>query len=193
MNDRPKSSRSEIARIREVSDMLCTGHASLRDRFQRRALLLDFSIFAISIWLVSLAFVEPRINLSLTPFNLDPPLWSGLLAILALLLSVLQIKVDWKGRSDAHRRSLEVYSEVKREAGYLLASCAEPDEDSCQRIFSRYDLASSVGIAIPESEFLTQKRRHKLKISLSKYLDERPSASIPLTRLKLWLRDNVRR
>ena len=66
--------RGELERIRTVSDMLCTAHAGLRDRYARRALWLDLAILGLSTWLVALVFVEPRINLSLTPFGLDPQL-----------------------------------------------------------------------------------------------------------------------
>ncbi|MEA3099919.1 MAG: hypothetical protein QOF74_4159, partial [Caballeronia mineralivorans] len=57
--------------------MLCTAHAGLRDRYTRRALILDLSIMGTSTWLVALAFVEPRLNVSLTPFHLDSQIWVG--------------------------------------------------------------------------------------------------------------------
>lgn len=132
-------------------------------------------------------------NISLTPFGLEPRLWGGLLAVVTFFLSVLQLKIDWKGRSDAHKRSVDIYAEVKREAGYLLASSKELDEPACQRVLDRYDMASAVGVPIPESEFLHQKQRHKIKVRLSKYLDRHSSASILLTRIKFWIRDNFAR
>jgi len=70
----------------------------------------------------------------------------------------VQLRVDWKGRSDAHKRSLDVYSEVKREAGYLLAGGTPLAENAFRRVLARYDLASSVGVAIPEREFLRQNK-----------------------------------
>lgn len=192
MNEKRWDLRAEIQRIRDVADMLCTAHAILRDRFARRSFLLDLSILGLATWLAALAFVEPRIDLSLTPFGIDPQIWTGLLAVLTCALSVLQIKVDWKGKSEAHRRSLEAYSEVKREAGYLLASHEELSNDACRRVLDRYDMASAVGAPIPENKFLRTKRRHKSKVAISKYLDENPSASITLTRIRFWIRDNLR-
>ena len=59
--------RDEIERIRGVSDMLCTAHAGLRDRYARRALALDLSILALATWLSAIAFVASSINVSLTP------------------------------------------------------------------------------------------------------------------------------
>jgi hypothetical protein len=124
---------------------------------------------------------------------LDHGFWGGLVAVFTFFLSVLQLQVDWKRRSDAHKRSVDIYAEVKREAGYLLASSGELDESACRRVLARYDMASSVGVEIPESEFLRQKQTHKIKVRLSKYLDRYPSASIPLTGIRFWFRDNFGR
>jgi hypothetical protein len=184
--------REELERIRSVSDMLCTAHAGLRDRYARMALILDLSILALATWLSALAFVAPSINLSLTPFGLDSQLWMGLLSVAVLFLSIVQLKTNWKGRSDAHRRTLDNYAEVKREVGYLLA-VGELDESACRRVLARYDMASAVGVEIPERFFLTEKRRHKMKVALSKHLDTHPGTSLLLTRFRFWIRDNFRK
>lgn len=183
--------RDELERICRVSDMLCTGHASLRDRYSRRALLLDFAILGLSTWLVALAFVEPKINITLTPLGWDPQIWVGILGIGVFFLSIIQLKTDWKGRSDAHKRTLDIYAEVKREARYLI-STGEIGDDEWRRVLARYDIATAVGIEIPEKEFLCQKRRHKTKVELSRHLDEYPTASLLLTYIRFWARDNFR-
>lgn len=183
--------REELTRICRVSDMLCTGHAALRDRYARFAFTLDLLTLGVSTWLVALAFVEPRLNMTLTPFGLDSQIWIGTLGTGVFFLTLVQIKTDWKGRSDAHKRTLDVYAEVKREAGYLL-SAGEYDHDACRRVFSRYDMAASVGVPIPEVEFLVQKQRHLVKVALSKTLDSRPAASLAWLRARLWWRDNFK-
>jgi hypothetical protein len=184
--------RKELERIVRVSDLLTTAHAGLRDRNSFRALLLDLSILAISTWLVALAFIEPRINATLTPLGVDPQLWAGSLAILVFLLTLVQIKTDWKSRADAHRRAVDLYSEVKREARYLIAT-GIIEESEWRRVLARYDLASSVAVTVPEAEFLTWKRRHRTKVEMSRYLDDFPTASPLLLRLRWWFRDNFRR
>ena len=182
--------RSELERIRRVADMLSTAHANLRDRFRQRALVLDITILGLSTWLTAVVFVEPRIGVRLTPWQFDPQLWVGLLGVATFFLSILQLRVDWKGRSDAHRRALDMYAEVKRECGYLLASERVLTHEKCQRVLARYDMASDVGTALPERDFLVQKKKHKQKIEMSRLLDQHPSASLSLIRLKMWWRDN---
>jgi hypothetical protein len=183
--------KDELSRIRRVSDMLCTGHAALRDRYAKFAFSLDLLTLGVSTWLVALAFAEPKLNVTLTPFGWDSQIWVGVLGTSVFFLTLVQIKTDWKGRSDAHKRTLDIYTEVKREAGYIL-SAGEYDRDACQRVFSRYDMAASVGVPIPESEFLRQKKRHLVKIALSKALDSQPTTSLIWLRVRLWLRDTFK-
>lgn len=186
-----RAMQDELTRICRVSDMLCTGHAALRDRYARLALAVDLLTLGVSTWLVALAFVEPRLNVALTPFGWDSQIWVGALGTGVFFLTLVQIKTDWKGRSDAHKRTLDLYAEVKREAGYLL-SAGEYDYAACQRVFSRYDMAASVGVPISEADFLRQKQRHLVKIALSKALDRRPAASLLLLRMQLWWRDTYK-
>jgi hypothetical protein len=183
--------RSELARIRRVADMLCSSHAALRDRYARRATALDLSILALTAWLSAIAFVAPRINATLTPPSFDPQIWVGLLSVATLFLAIVQLKTNWKGRSDAHRRSLDIYAEVKREAGYILAR-GEIEDRAVVGVLERYNMASAVGIEIPEKDFLVLKRHHKLKVALSKYLDNHPGASITLMRARFWYRGTFR-
>lgn len=190
MSGYPSIPLDEIKRICRVADMLCTAHAGLRDRYVRRALWLDLIILGLSTWLVALVFVEPRINISLTPWGLDPQIWIGVLGVLTFFLTVLQMKANWKGLSDAHRRALSMFAEVKRESGSLLSPERECTAVDYRRLVDRYEFVNEVSIEIPEKDFLRQKQRHKMKIAISKHLDTHPATWLPLLKLRLWLRDN---
>lgn len=192
MNSRRTYAREEFERIRRVSDMLCSGHAHLHDRYLRFAFFLDISILALSTWIVALAFIDPKFAPMVTPFKMDAQLWTGALGITAFFLSILQLRVDWKGVADCHKRSFDIYSEVKRLTSQLLGSEGDLDITQCDDIMSRYQMATIVGTSISEREFLIQKQHHQIKKVISKILDNRPSTSIPLLRCKLWLRDNFK-
>jgi len=180
-------SREEVERIRRVSDQLCSAHADLRDRYLRRALLLDIAILLLSAWIVAMAFLDPAIAPYVTPPRIPAQLWIGLLSIATFGLTLVQFRTDWKSKSESHGKSFALYAEVKREAGYLLASTTTIPRREFQRLASRYDMASDVGTGIPESEFLRQKQRHRIKVHLSKALDRNPGIWLPLERLRLAL------
>lgn len=182
--------RAEIERIARVSDLLCTAHAGLRDKYALWALWLDLGLLGASTWLAALSFVDPELAPKLTPFDFLPQIWIGLLGVFAFFMALFQLRTDWKARSDAHRRSFDIYSEVKREGRYALA--ADVNEETFKRVIARYDLASSVSVEVPETAFLLQKQRHKKKIILSKALDDHAFTSLLLLRFRLWWRDNRR-
>ncbi len=186
----PDAHHLDLQRKFRVADMMCTSHAGLRDRYAFRAFSLDLLTLAASTWLLALAFVEPRINVELTPFHLDPTIWVGILGAVTFFLTIVQMKTDWRGRSDAHRRALAIYAEVKHNCGYLIASDSITEREY-QRVCARYDLASSVGVEVPEKDFLRYKRNHLVKVAISKHLDSHPHASIILLKLRFWWRDNV--
>lgn len=185
--------RAELNRVRRVADMLTTAHANLCERFKRRALFLDLCTLAVSTWLTAVVFVGPRIGLKLTPWGFDPQLWTGFLGVAVFFLAVVQLRVDWKGRADAHRRTYNMYAEVKRECGYLLASEKDLTRDKCAHVLVRYDIATDVGTPLPEREFLVQKGKHLQKVQISRILDGHPSSSIALIRMKMWWNDNWNR
>jgi hypothetical protein len=184
--------QAETERMRRVADQLCTAHAALRDRFARRQFATDVVILLLSAWLASMGFVDPRYGPWLTPLGLEAQLWIGLLGSITFGLTLVQFKADWRTRSEAHRRSFAMYAEVKREAGYLLAAGEEIPVRDFQRLADRYDMASDVGAGIPEADFLSLKRQHKLKVAVSRALDEKPGAIPWLTKIKLIVRDNLR-
>lgn len=183
-------SQQELERMKRVSDMLVTAHSILRDRYGRKAFLIDITILGVTLWLTAMAFVEPSIGIKLTPFGLSKDLWLGLLAVVGFLLSIVQIRVDWKGREESHTRACEAFASVKRECARLLAQTEIKDTDY-NRVLDTYESAGTISIPIPESEFNKLKSKHKIKVEISRYLDDHPATSLTLLKLKLWWRDNM--
>src|SRR5260370_9394840 len=118
--------RSETERVKRVSDMLVTAHSYLREKYNRLSLSLDLSILPLSIWLTSVVFIEPKISVKLTPFQLDPQIWVGLLGVFTLFLPILNLRVDWKGTSEAHGHSAEMYPKTKTKCSPMLQSPLPP-------------------------------------------------------------------
>jgi hypothetical protein len=183
----PSKERLELERIRKVSDMLCSGHSHLRDGFARKALLSEIVVLGCSTWLLALTFVDDATAVALAPFEVSPKIWLGVLGAATFFVTLVRMKADWKGRADAHGRTCEMYAEVHRECGYLLAKGDHIDLSECQRVIARYDMATDVGTGLPEREFLAAKRRHKMKIAISKHLDLYPGTPVVLARLMVML------
>lgn len=184
--------RSELVRVLRVADQMCSAHAHLRDRHAFRALALDIGILGLSTWTIALVFVDPQINARLTPSGVEPLIWVGLLSIGTFFLSILQLRLDLKGRSEAHRRSMRMFADVKALVGAALKRGTDISNPEYQRLSERYALANELAIEVPEQDFLAAKQRHVIKVAMSRHLDSHPYSSKTLTFLKGVLRDNLR-
>jgi hypothetical protein len=180
----------EFERIHRVSNLMCTCHAGLRDKYAEFSFLLDMAILSLSTWIVALAFIDPKLVKYVTPFGMDPQMWIGAVGVGTFLLSLLQLRVDWKGKADSHERSFEVYADIKQLTARLLSANCQIDM-LADDVRSRYLSAGAITVAIPERQFLRLKMRHLTKIEISKILDSRPASSIFILRIRLWIRDNL--
>lgn len=183
-----ESRRDQATRTKRTADLLCSAHANLRDRFRTYAAVLDTSILLLSAFVVAHSFGIDKIPAPSNFFGLRYDLWLAFASVGVFGLSIVQLRVNWKEIAAAHAKSYSAYAEVKHDLGRLLSD-EQIDEAELRVILSRYALASEIGTNIPEAEFLKQKQQHKLKIEISRYLDDHPGTWIALIRLKLFLRD----
>lgn len=191
MSQSESDRRLELLRILRVADQMCSAHAHLRDRYAFRALALDIGVMGLSTWTVALVFVDPQINARLTPPGFEPLIWVGLLSIGTFFLSILQLRLDLKGRSEAHKRSMRMFADVKALVGSALKRGTDISGPEYQRLSERYALANELAVEVPERDFLAAKQRHVIKVATSRHLDAHPYASKTLTFLKGVLRDNL--
>jgi hypothetical protein len=183
----------DLSRILRVADQLASGYARLRDEYALRARVLDILLLAISSWLLAMSFVEPAVGKRLAPFGISHDIWIGVLAVGTFVLALIQSRVDWKAKSDSYQRALQNVSEIVLEIRALLASKTDPESHDAKRISQKYYTVLRFVEPIPENRFLELKRHHRLKVEISKLLDDHPSLHICLVRVRLWWRDNVRR
>ena len=179
---------AELTRVKRVADQSSSAHARLRDRYATLATALDTVVLCASAWVTALALVDPAFAPRLAPAGMPPTLWIGLLSIAAFIATLVQLKLDLKGKSDAHQRAFEAQSEIKHAANDALQHAG--DADRLAAVYGKVALAAAVGVSIPEKEFLPQKAIHLRKVEMSRLLDNRPFASLLLVRLRLWWRDN---
>jgi hypothetical protein len=190
MNDRALSIEDEIGSIGRRADQACTAHAFLRDRYQLRALILDYALMAASTYLFALSFIEPVTGLSLS-FGADTKLVIALASIATFFLSIVQFKSDWKSKAQAHADALREHAAIKSDCRAVTKGTRSASATELQRIRSRYDLLGETGTHIPENQFLSGKAKHARKVFLSQYLDSNPGAWPWLVVVKLFMRDNV--
>jgi|SRR5271169_2796439 len=181
----------ELSRTLRVADMLTTCHSLLRDRYARLALILDLLILAASVWVTAMAFVDPEIAKRIAFPGFSPVMTIGLTAIFTVALSLFQLRVDWKQRSDRHNQAARAYAASKLELSAVLndATANEHDGDGALR---NYRFLGERYVAIPETSFNRLKRKHLIKVQISKEISNHPAAHIWAIRLRLWLTDTIK-
>ena len=178
--------KKELERVKRVSDMLITMHSVLRDEYLRKSIAVDCALFASSIILVALVFMDP-VMLDWLPLSaFGSRVLLGAFALVTFFLSLVIFRVDWKSKAELHKRAAEAYSHIKLECQELLTTFNTASDTEIQKLLVRYRDLGEICIAVPEGSFLRLKNNHKLKVALSKYLDNNPGACLLLLKLKIW-------
>jgi hypothetical protein len=178
---------ADLERTIRVSDQSCTGYAILRDRYRRWSFILDLAILLLSAWLTAMVWVQPVIADLLTPCNLPRDIWLGLLSIFTFALSLVQLLVNWKERSNSFHQAMITLSTYLKELRPLRVST---DAAKIGAVLKRYQAITEPLQPIPESNFLKLKQEHKKKILISKFLDKHPGCNLTLIRVIVWWRGN---
>ncbi|MDV7341802.1 hypothetical protein RYZ26_19535 [Terasakiella sp. A23] len=184
-------STPEINRIEKVSNLLVTCHSILSSRYLRRAFLLNLISTLFSAVLAILIFAPQELLSKINPTGFDNTMFMGCLAAVLFLLSLVEMKVAWKEKGSFHKDAANAYSRVKLE---IRASYRDGkiDDAKMQDISTKYSLIGEMHPPVPDDQFVKLKKKHKLKIEVSKYLDKNPAANIFLVHIKLWIRDNCK-
>lgn len=192
MTNQREGLKKELERVKRVSDMLITMHSVLRDEYSRRSIAVACALFASSIILVALVFMDPVLLGWLPLSATGSRILIGVFALVTFFLSLVTFRVDWKSKAELHKRAAEAYSHIKLECQELLITFNTASDTEIQKLLTRYRDLGEICVAIPEGSFLRLKNKHKLKVALSKYLDDNPGACLPLLKLKLWFADTFK-
>jgi hypothetical protein len=127
-------------------------------------------------------FLDPDIlkTLSISPASSKVVL--GITSIIVFLLSLVQLRVNWKGKSELFDGSLETLCKLKSECGILLES-SNSSEEEILRQCKNYNETLAKLPKIQDRLFPKLKAKHKRKVELSKYIDTRPESPYWLTKL----------
>lgn len=172
-----------LERFDRIIDMMRTMHSILRDRFQRYSLAVDMMILAGSVVLCATVFLDPVI---LNKLKIDPGFSRIILggtSVLIFLLSLVQLKVNWKQKSEMFGKSVETLCKLKSECDTMLKMSPLPAEEV---ILGQCKTCGETLAKLPkirDRSFNSLKSKHKRKIELSKYIDTRPESPYWLTRL----------
>ena len=183
----------EFARKKRVADMLVTGHSILGERYRKVSVLFDIALMLISFLILLASLLELAapgfIKTLLGNWTVSAiPVFAALIFV----LSIVEWRISWKQKAEAHFSSARTYSGLKAEIAALLSAGFEEGDLTAAVVEDRYDKLGQTCVQIPHHKFVKLKRSHLRKIALSKLLDNQPFASLIVLRVRLTMKDTGR-
>jgi hypothetical protein len=168
-------SAKEFRRKRRVLDQTITGHAFLRDVYERRALVLTLLVLALSTVATATAFLAGDTPVTIAGIRARTQIWVGVLTTVIFFLSLVDLRVDWRQRAGAHAEAVRRLARVK---GVFRGVTIVEDrvETTGADLDFEYESAMEQVPPIPEKWFLRAKARHLRKVAASQLLSSHPGA-----------------
>src|SRR5260370_5256007 len=175
----------DTSRQFRVLDQTLSMHTVLRDRYGRRALVVDALLLACSVGFCAAAFASDQVLALLGRSPEHVRYLLGAFSVAAFMVSVVSLTADWKGKAASHRVAAAKVSGAiasfrKRQAddGTWLPACST-------ELDGVYWEAMHNSVPIPENAFVRLKARHLRKVELSKMLSSNPGCPLVILRLIL--------
>lgn len=174
---------TEVERRYLVVDQMVSMHSILRDRYKRRAIVLNTSQMGVAIFLAAFAFVDDAafIAWELQPDRARIVIATAALAILAF--SVVEVRADWRGMSERHadavRRLVPLKAKYRQrvDRGHV-------DDD----LDTEYTRVMNEVVPIPDKLFVPLKALHHYKKRLSTEISENPGVPRWILSIRLRVR-----
>jgi len=177
----------ELDRKFRVLDQSLSMHASLRDRYGRGALVLDVAMLVCSVAFCATTFAS---DAALSHFGLKPDQIRDLLrvfSVLAFTVSVVSLRIDWKGRSARHREAAARLAEASKLFRNFQSADGSWPDGRVEELSAVYWEAMQNSAPIPEADFVRLKARHLRKVELSRMLSRNPGCpAVVLRFVLLW-------
>lgn len=176
---------SEFDRQYRVLDQMISMHASLGQRFNRRALVLTCGLLFSSALLCSLTFAPDSI---LEYFGIEASkakLLLGGFSALVFALSIIQLRVNWEHTGQKHSEAAKRLAPLKHRYRECQAKAGAEKETMERSVSEEYARVMQELPQIPDRWFLALKAGHCFKRELSKAIDKHPTAPVWFLKLRL--------
>lgn len=185
MIDEDPATKEENERQYRVIDQMLTMHSSFRDRMERRAFWLNTALIASSLFLTVFSFVGDDL---LRILNLDPALTRfvlGLIAVVVLIFSITEFRVDWHSIAGRHAEAVSRLSRMKARYRQSFTDTGGNDPQANAVLTTECDNMMSNLSTIPDQWFNVLKAEHCFKRLLSERISQHPKTPIWVLRLQL--------
>ena len=167
-------SNQEIERQYRVLKQTLEMHAILRDEYAFKSLFIEILLLICSVIFCATTFASDQLynSLGLTPSISRTIL--GIASIIAFIISLILLLVDWKGKSAQHSKAVEKWSIVLEQFRKNRSGDDTWPDSSYEMLSDKYWEADRNSIKIPNKRFNSLKSKYLRKITISKLKSDYP-------------------
>ena len=177
--------QTEVSRQYRVLDQMISMHSMLRNRCDSRAFFVDVVLIACSVIFCATTFIcDDTITKTGLPIDVTRRAL-GVAAIAAFFASIVSFRVNWKGIAAEHARGVDKLTKVIALFREKRSSDKTWPTESLPVLSKAYWDVMDNTVPIPEKFFLSLKRRHLVKVEISKLSSKRPGCPLWILRAAL--------
>lgn len=177
----------ENERQYESIDQLLSMHSSLRDRYFKRAFLLNTSLISVSLFLCVFTFIGDDLIVSLGYNPSMTRFLIGLSAVVVLVISISEFRVDWRGKGSRHDEAVKLLAGLKAKFRKAYDRYSGDNLEVNNKLTNEYDKTMAILLPISENDFARLKANHQFKRELSYKISSNPKAPHWILRIQLRL------
>ena len=177
----------EIKRLDEVVDMMLTMHCILRDRYKKRAFIIDLMLIVASFLMLTLSFADEKFLCWIGVCPIEALQNGRIFAVVIFIISLFNFRVNWKEKFYKHSRARDELVRLKGETKKIMLN----DKINSELLESHRQLCNLTmsGLCpIPENQFNKLKAKHLVKVEVSKMTNFYPGCPIILLRIRLFIK-----
>lgn len=178
----------ELERQKRVISMMITMHSILSSKYSRLSNFFEITLLVVSVILNTLIFVDASLIARVTSIGeVNQKLFMGIASVIVFTISIILLKVNWKQKSENHRKASEQLFILLQDCRMILDLPIEEKHIQGEEFNKRYWQIINMLEKIPNSKFNNLKSAHYRKVELSKLIDEFPGSLIFVLKVKLFL------
>jgi len=185
VNEKMNAGKEENARQYGVIDQMLTMHSSFRDRMERRAFWLNTALIGFSLFLTVFTFVGDELFKTL---GLEPSMTRfilGLAAVIVLLFSITEFRVDWRSVAGKHSEAASRLAKLKARYRKSFIKTEGEGQQENAILTTEYENVMSNLPAIPDKWFNRLKGEHQFKRLLSERISQCPKTPVFFLRVQI--------
>jgi hypothetical protein len=180
-----KTELDKLEKRKGVIDMMVSMHSELSSMYKNRVRILDIVLIILSITLLTFVFADQAYLNSLGIDETNAKIILGLSSIAVTSLSLFSYVIDWRGKKICHDQAFRALVGLKNEWRIFIFNKEGINYENATRLEEKTDLILNQCITIDNKLFNKLKKKHYMKVELSRAISDNPNFPIFLHKLSL--------